>query len=78
MVLAKLFNNGRSQAVRIPAEFRFQCEAVYMRRNPKTGDLILSARPNDWDAFRVVKIDECDRDFLDDRNQGNFPSREVL
>jgi len=39
---AKLFSNGRSQAVRLPAEFRFEGKEVYIRRDPATGDVILS------------------------------------
>ena len=37
--------SGRSQAVRIPAEFRFSSKEVYIRRDPKNGDLILSQSP---------------------------------
>lgn len=48
---AKLFMNGRSQAVRLPAEFRFEGKEVYVRKDPKTGDIILSAYRNDWDTF---------------------------
>ncbi|MBT9332918.1 antitoxin [Paracidobacterium acidisoli] len=40
---AKLFRNGRSQAVRLPAEFRFEgTEEVEIRRDEITGDVILS------------------------------------
>jgi len=46
---AKIFMNGRSQAVRLPKEYRFECEEVYVR---KLGDsLILSATEPGWDAF---------------------------
>ena len=40
--VAKLFRNGGSQAVRLPAEFRFEGEEVYVRRDEKTGDVTLS------------------------------------
>ena len=40
---AKLFRNGRSQAVRLPAEFRFEGKEVLIRKDPITGDVILSA-----------------------------------
>ncbi len=49
--IAKLFWNGRSQAVRLPAEFRFAGNEVYVRRDPATGDVILSSRADAWDAF---------------------------
>lgn len=39
---AKLFTNGRSQAVRLPAEFRFEGDEVLIRKDEKTGDVILS------------------------------------
>ncbi len=42
---ARVFRNGRSQAVRIPAEYRFSTEEVYIERNPKTGALTLSEKP---------------------------------
>ena len=46
---AKVFMNNRSQAVRIPKEFRFSVAEVYIR---KQGDeVILSPRPKDWSAF---------------------------
>ena len=51
---AKLFKNGRSQAVRLPAEFRFEGTEVNIRRDPETGDVILSAKPQrteSWTAF---------------------------
>ena len=42
MQTAKIFMNGRSQAVRLPAEFRFEGDEVAIRRDPVTGDVILS------------------------------------
>ena len=42
---AKVFMSGRSQAVRIPAQFRFPSTEVYIRRDPKNGDVILSQSP---------------------------------
>jgi antitoxin VapB len=51
---AKLFRNGRSQAVRLPAEFRFDGTEVNIRRDPSTGEVILSqipSREESWKAF---------------------------
>jgi antitoxin VapB len=39
---AKLFKNGRSQAVRLPKEFRFEGTEVAIRRDPATGEVILA------------------------------------
>ena len=47
--IAKIFMTGRSQAVRLPVEFRFDVEEVFIRRDPDTGDVVLSRRPNSWD-----------------------------
>lgn len=48
---AKLFKNGRSQAVRLPAEFRFEGKEVFIRKDEKTGDVVLSKRPQSWEEF---------------------------
>ena len=48
---AKLFRNGRSQAVRLPSEFRFEGSEVFVRRDQATGDVILSRRPESWESF---------------------------
>jgi antitoxin VapB len=47
--IAKIFKNGRSQAVRLPKEFRFEDDEVLIRKNGS--DVILSPRPKSWDAF---------------------------
>ena len=51
MRTAKIFVTGRSQAVRLPVEFRFDTDEVYIRRDPATGDVVLSRRPGDWQEF---------------------------
>jgi antitoxin VapB len=71
---AKLFINGRSQAVRLPAEYRFDGDEVFVRRDPATGDVILSRKPTNWDSFiEALKDTDVPDDFLDakDRDQGN-------
>lgn len=53
---AKLFMNGGSQAVRLPAEFRFEADEVYIRRDPRNGNVILSLRPElSWVEFMAVR-----------------------
>ena len=47
--IIKVFKNGRSQAVRLPKEFRFEGDEVLIRK--KGNDVILSPRPKSWDAF---------------------------
>jgi antitoxin VapB len=76
---AKLFANGRSQAVRLPAEFRFEGSEVYVRRDPSTGDVILSRRPESWtDFFAFLKTVEVPRDFLLDRKDAPPQKRELF
>ena len=65
---AKLFRNGRSQAVRLPADLRFQGSEVYIRRDRTNGDVILSRRPESWrDFFELMKTVDVPEDFLADR-----------
>ena len=52
---AKLFPNGRSQAVRLPASFRFEGDEVYIRRDADTGEVILSSVPSSWDNFFALR-----------------------
>jgi antitoxin VapB len=64
--VAKLFTNGRSQAVRLPAAFRFEAKEVFIRQDPETGDVILSRRPGDWEGFlRALMTADVPADFLD-------------
>ncbi|KIQ35313.1 DNA-binding protein [Variovorax paradoxus] len=70
---AKLFATGGSQAVRLPAEFRFDgTTEVYIRRDDATGDVILSTRAaSDWRAFMQMReqLGVVAADFLDAREQ---------
>ncbi len=69
---AKVFRNGRSQAVRLPAEYRFDGPEVYIRRDPNTGDVILSRRPESWaEFFELADRIGVPEDFMSDR--GDVP-----
>jgi antitoxin VapB len=71
-IKAKLFQNGSSQAVRLPAEFRFEGSEVYIRRDPVTRDVILSRRPESWkDFFELAKKVDVPANFLSER--GDWP-----
>ncbi len=62
--IAKIFMNGRSQAVRLPKEFRFNTDEVYIT---KQGDnIVISEKKPTWDDFFDAKSDFSD-DFLSDR-----------
>ncbi|ETS29687.1 MULTISPECIES: antitoxin [Photorhabdus] len=63
--IAKLFMNGRSQAVRLPAAYRFDSDEVFIRKDPETGDVILSRKPHNWDGFfAALKGTTIPDDFL--------------
>lgn len=68
--LARLFKNGASQAVRLPAEFRFDGDVVYATRDARTGDVLLSSRPGAgvWaEFFALVDAADVPADFMADR-----------
>lgn len=70
---AKVFMSGRSQAVRIPARFRFSSTEVFIRRDLNSGDLILSQAPTSLeDIFAALDELGVPEDFLSpsDRAQG--------
>jgi antitoxin VapB len=77
--VAKLFKNGRSQAVRLPADFRFEGDVVYIRKDPATGDVILSRRPDSWDSFfELAKRTEIPDDFLANRTDEPAQKRQLF
>lgn len=68
--VAKLFTKGRSQAVRLPAAFRFNGTEVFIRRDAETGDVILSSKPANWDGFfAALKGVTIPSDFLDEKER---------
>ena len=72
---AKLFMNGRSQAVRLPVECRFEGTEVYIR---KVGDtVVLAPRPANWDAY-FASADRPTDDFMATRVDLAPESREFL
>jgi antitoxin VapB len=76
---ARLFRNGRSQAVRLPVDFRFPGSEVYVRRDPATGDVILSRRPDSWrDFFDLTGGLEIPEDFLADRRDAPPQKRKLF
>ena len=51
---AKVFQTGRSQAVRLPKEFRFDSSEVFIRR--QGNQVILSEKPEAWDHFLCLLV----------------------
>ncbi len=63
MQTAKLFPNGQSQAVRLPKEFRFDGDRVYIRRVGRAVVLLPHAAP--WDVL-LDSLHQFDEDFARD------------
>ncbi len=64
---AKIFATGRSQAVRLPLEFRFDVSEVFIRHDPVTGDVVLSRKPTDWQGLLEVVAQNKDEELLIER-----------
>jgi antitoxin VapB len=74
--IAKLFPNGRSQAVRLPREFRFEGDRVRVRRVAQ-GVLLepLIQNPKEW----FQRLDQLNSEpFLRSRRQPKTPKRSVF
>lgn len=67
---AKIFMNGRSQAVRLPKKFRFKGSEVYIKKTEE-GVLLIPKNNSIWDVWEKNLIKYNDR-FIDDRNQPDF------
>ena len=70
MRTARVFTNGNSQAVRLPKAFRLESGEVFIRKDPATGDIVLSTRPvaGGWaDFFALRAKTRIPEDFLFDR-----------
>ena len=76
MMTAKIFENGRSQAVRLPKEYRFSSDEVMINR---IGDIVLLMPKNKkWNSF-MQAIDMFSDDFMKDgRGEQTVQVREEL
>jgi len=68
MKTAKIFQNGQSQAVRLPKEFRFNGKEVFIKR---LGNAVILLPAEDWWGKFTA-------DFMNERDQGAVESREEL
>ena len=75
MTTTRVFQNGNSQALRIPQEMRTEVKEFFIN---KVGDVIVAYPTNDpWAPFRET-VGTFPSDFLDDREQpmcGDLPER---
>ena len=71
---ARVFMSGRSQHVTIPAEYRFRSSEVSIRRDPRTGEIILSEGPGSWaDVFAALDEARVPDDFLSEAERDRRP-----
>lgn len=75
MLTAKIFQNGQSQAVRLPKEFRFSGDEVFIKKQGNA--VILLPKDNAW-ASLFKSLDEFSDDFMSERNQPHQQIREDL
>ena len=76
MQTAKLFRNGRSQAVRLPKEFQFRGEEVLIQRHGEA--VLLVQHEKSWEVF-MEGLSGFSEDFMrDGRDQGNDQDRTSL
>ena len=69
--VAKIFTTGRSQAVRLPLEFRFDVPEVFIRHDPATGDVVLSRKPGNWQGLLEAVALNASEDLLIERRQAS-------
>jgi len=75
MKTAKLFQNGQSQAVRLPKEFRFDDSEVFIK---KTGNIVqLIPRSDSWNSL-FGSLKKFSSDFMVERVQPELDKRETF
>ncbi len=72
---AKIFKNGKSQAVRLPKEFRFDGSEVYIKRVNNT--VVLIPKDSPWENL-FKSLGKMSKDFMTERNQPPNQQREGL
>jgi antitoxin VapB len=75
MQIARIFINGRSQAVRLPKEFRFDGDDVFIKKIGKL--VVLIPRDDPWASFEK-SLDQFTDDFMENRNQPSENSPETF
>lgn len=75
MDTAKLFQNGQSQAVRLPKSFRFEGDQVYIKRVGNA--VVLLPYQNPWELL-IDSVKEFSDDFMEEREQPDLQEREDL
>lgn len=71
MEVAKIFENGRSQAVRLPKQFRFSGEEVFVQK--LGGAVLLVPKESVWQTF-LNSLDSFTDDFFEDGRVAEVPT----
>ena len=75
MRIARLFKNGRSQAVRLPKEFRFDGTQVFIK---KVGNAVVLIPDQDsWETL-FHSLGRFSDDFMESRSQPTQQTREAV
>lgn len=75
MKTAKIFLNGQSQAVRLPKEFRFKDDHVYVK---KSGNIVMLIPAQDsWESL-FESLGKFSDDFMTERKQPKVQKREIF
>ncbi len=75
MMTAKIFENGRSQAVRLPKQCRFQNSEVNVQ---KIGDIVmLIPKDSKWQGL-LTSLELFTEDYMEQRVQGEVEERAKL
>ncbi len=75
METARLFKNGQSQAVRLPKDFRFEGEKVFIKRVGNA--VVLIPYQDSWETL-FESLDHFSDDFMNEREQPDPQEREDL
>jgi antitoxin VapB len=75
MDTAKIFQNGQSQAIRLPKEYRFRGTKVYLKRMGNA--VVLIPESDSWQPL-IDSLSMFSDDFMADRNQPPTQPREDL
>jgi len=75
MNTAKLFKNGKSQAVRLPKQFKFKGNEVYIKRIGR--NVILIPKDDPWESL-ISSLNDFSDDFMAKREQPFIDKRKVL
>jgi antitoxin VapB len=71
---AKIFMNNRSQAVRLPKEFQFRTQEVFIRK--EGSEVVLSPRPFNWTAY-FAEAPVASSSFMEDVQDLPVQERDV-